>query len=136
MGYATPQIGFDGYIASNDLLVEKTTEYSSFGGAGYTTKITGKILADVSSDSKLRFKISLKHSQIGHNIEIRIYVGGKQILYLKHIAPDVNYHIYTTDIPVTWHRGDTLQVKAQASANTGYNKDFQICGIVSPVGLD
>lgn len=136
MGYTSPQVGYEGYIVSNDILVEDTTEYSSFGGAGYTTKITGSILTDVSSVSKFRFKVSLKHSIIGQNVEIRVSVGGKEIWYEKHTAPDVNYHIYTKDIAVTWHRGDNIEVKVQASANTGFNKDLQICGKVSPLRLD
>ena len=136
MGYSSPGVGYDGYIASADILVEDATEYSSFGGAGYTTKITGTILTDLSSVSKVRLNISLKHNQLTHIIQISVQIGGKEVWAPVHTATDANYHIYTTDLPVTWRRGDKISVKAQASANTGFNKDFQICGKVSPFELD
>lgn len=137
MGYATPQVGYNGYIESNDILIEDATEYSSLGGAGYTTKITGSILTDVSKVSKLRFKISLKHSVATSGITARVYIGGRLIWVQAHNNPGhTNYTTYTADRPVTWRRGDQIQVEAQALANTGYNKDFQICGKVSLVRLD
>jgi hypothetical protein len=136
MGYASHKIGYDGYAASADVIVSDATVYNSFGGGGYTTKITGTILSDLSEVSDLRFKVTLKHDQLTHNIEVRVYIGGDEIWYYKHIAADVNWHTYEIDIPVTWHRGDILQVKNQASANTGSMKDFQICGKISPVRLD
>jgi len=136
MGYSSPSVGYDGYVASNDVLVEDTTEYASFGGGGYTTKITGKILTDLSSVSTVRFKISLKHDQLTHTITIILRIGGIVIWTQTHVATDANYHVYTLDKLVTWRRGASISVKAQATANTGFNKDFQICGKVSPFELD
>lgn len=136
MGISSPVVGYDGYIASDDVLVLDPTIYNSFGGAGYTTKITGSAISDVSEGSNFRFKMSLKHTQVGHNIEVRVSIGSDEIWYKKHIAPDLNWHTYTEDITVIWHRGDILRVKNQASANTGSMKDFTICGLISPLRLD
>lgn len=136
MGYATPQIGYEGYVASNDILQEDTTTYNSFGGGGTTTKITGKAITDVSEESVFRFKVSLMHSQVGHNIEMRLKIGSTEIWYKIWTATDLNWHTFTKDIAVVWRRGDNISVKNQASANTGSMKDFQICGIVSPMRLD
>ena len=136
MGYASHKIGYEGYIASNDVIVADATEYSSFGGGGTTTKITGRILTDISSVSELRLKISLKHDQLTHNIRIWVYIGDVLVWDKLHVATDVLYHDYSIDIPVTWVRGDQIKVRAEASANTGFNKDFEICGKISPLRLD
>jgi len=136
MGYASHKIGYEGYTASNDVIVSDATEYTSFGGGGTTNKITGSILSDVSDVSTLRIKMSLKHDQLTHNIRAILIIGGRVVWDKQHVATDVNYHDYTLDVPVTWVRGDNIKVTNEASANTGYMKDFQICGKISPLGLD
>ena len=136
MGYASHKIGYDGYDASNDVLVSDATEYTSFGGGGTNTKITGSVLSDVSDVSTLRLKMSLKHDQLTHSIRALVYIGGRLIWDKDHVATDLLYHDYTIDVPVTWVRGDTIKVTNQASANTGYMKDFSMCGKISPLRLD
>ena len=136
MGYATTErVGYQGYCPSDDIIVTDTTEYTTTSNS-YVEKITGYCPMDVSAESKVRFRVELKHSAAGQTTYCRVVIDGVEVCEMS--RTNTVYGFKSEDVDVTWKRGSTIsvQMRETSAANTGFMRNFQICGIQTPMGLD
>lgn len=134
MGYASHKIGYTGYAPTDDKLQADATIYNE-AGAVWVTKITGRAIADVWSDSKLRFRVELRNNTVSQVVDFRLIINGVLIWLKSEIQ--LNWLLYTLDQSVTWHRGDLFIVQMKCPlAGLAEMKNFEICGAVSPMRLD
>jgi len=133
MGISSPKIGFSGYVASNNSLQKDTAEYSTTSTSS-VTKITGTWIEDVATNSKIRFEAELKKAG-GGSSWVYLYIGGNLITSFN--EANVAYQAHTTDLTVTWNRGDKIEIKLKSTvAGTAYMKNLDFLGDKSPMIID
>lgn len=135
MGYAARMIGYMGYAPSDDTIVIDATEYTTTSGS-WVEKITGYCPMDVSPESILRFRAELKHDAAGQTVYVRVLIDGVEVCQMS--RTNVAYAFKSEDVPVTWKRGAimSVQMRETSAGSTGYMRNFQICGIQTPMGID
>jgi len=132
MGISSPKVGYTGYVASNTTLQNDTTEYSTTSTSG-VSKITGTWIEDVAAGSKIRFKADLKKAG-GGSTWLYLYIGGVQITSFN--ENNVAYQSHTTDLTVSWHRGDAIDIRLKSTvAGTAYVDNVEFCADPSPIIL-
>ena len=126
------KVGYTGYVASDDVLTSKDTEYA-VTVATQVTMATFRVTQDMDQHSKLRFKVSLQNSAAGEYTYCRIYFDDVEVAALdEHGAA---YADKSVDLAMTNIKRGTLIkfILRQYTAGTGHGKLIKICGKVSPI---
>lgn len=133
MGISNPNVGYRGYIASNDTIEIDTTEYQ-VTNTSFTTKIYGKWLSDVFPDSKMRFKVDMQ-SVGGGFVYVRLMVDGNSIHSFS--SNNMAYVSKEVDITIDWRRGVDVLIQGMViGVNTLKFKNTEFAGRISPVTLN
>jgi len=134
MGISSPQIGFSGFVATDDVLQTDATVWN----ANSTTPVevmTGSIITDVAMGSKLRFKAALRNNAGGNKCKCRIRINGVTLVTLEEGGGA--YVTHSGDFAVTDPRSSIITIAVWKSlAGNGDVKDISICGAPSPAIFD
>lgn len=126
------KVGYTGYVASDDVLVNHDTAYAVTTAAS-VTMVTYRVMQDIDPHSKLRFKLELQNSGAGEYTYCRIYFDGVEVGAVSESG--AAYVAKSMDIAMAnVKRGSLITfVLRQYTAGTGHGKLAKICGKVSPV---
>ena len=134
MGFSTPALRKIGYTATDDVIYQDTTEYTT-NSTSYVEIITGKLIETVADSSVLRFKCDLRINLVTAPavVTMKMYLDGVEVW--SETDNDGTYTTYSTDIDMTNYKRNTelsVKIKINNSSNTARLKNFTLCGKQSP----
>jgi len=134
MGISSPQIGFSGFVATDDVLQTDPTVYNT-ASTTPEEKITGSIITDVAAGSTLRFKATIRNNAGGNKCKCRIRINGVTLVTLEEGGGA--YVTHSGDFTVNDPRGSIITIAVWKSlAGNGDVKDITLCGAPSPAKFD
>jgi len=130
MGYATPGVGYVGYVATDDSIHVNTTEYSTTE-TDYTTVAKLTLLSDVRINSTFRIKVDIKGSSGAPDTQyFRMIDEGGNVLW-SFSDQGFAYETKTGDIVYYGHEIN-VQIKATAG-ETCFITNLTLLGKESPM---
>jgi len=130
MGVSNPEVGYNGYAASNNTLIKDVTEYLETYNS-FKTKIYGTWLSDVGENSTLRFKVDMT-STGGNFVYVRLLIDGNSIHSFS--TNNIGYVSKTYDIDINWRRGVIVEIQGMViGVETLKFKNVEFAGNISPV---
>jgi hypothetical protein len=137
MGYSSPEkIGYVGYIASNDVLLEDVNEYTN-ATEDWVTVLSFTLLEDLSELSVFRSRIDLKASAAGVLCNVQAVISNPYYVIADTIEAGTIYDTWNQDNPIPdplrKYVNIDIQLKRTGVAGTAYLKNFRVCGKRSPV---
>lgn len=123
-------VGLTGFIASDTVLIQDTTTYETESTSNETV-ITGKFIQNITNDSTIRVKVDIKDDGTSGSTYFYFQVEGETKFSTNRSGDWVTR---SSNISVDWDAGAEFSVLIRKSVNnSGFIKNFQICGDPSPV---
>ena len=136
MGYASPSIGYTGYVASDDILTSDDTEQTN-STTDYVVVYTGRFLNDLRAGSTLRFTAETYVDVGATSMTTVLSCNGTNLMVLQQTAHAYGGQTKDFDIPEGCGGKEfEISIKTSSAPHTAHIKLVKIRGKPSPIILD
>ena len=135
MGYASPSVGYVGYVPSNTTLYIDSTQ-NGITSTSWMDLWTGRFISDCRIYSKIRFKCDIQNAGAA-DCYVRLYntITGETYASFTQAPDGLNWHSHSGDFTISQNaRGQELLIQGYYDpGGGGAVKNVEIAGAISPI---